>query len=166
MLVCKLDILDFTKRYAVFSNSSNRCRITHFSIQYSTIGGLPSSITQAVLIGFNSIALVWLYPHMDPWGTILLDETIHALDSAICPVSAWYGSQYIIHLSNSGQAPNNEGAFWSVEGDLWTKWILATSIILTFLITFLITWPDIYNFASTAAIPGIESAQSWVFWVE
>ena len=77
------------------------------------VGILPSSIS--ILIGIGSIALVWLCPNMVPRGTIRLDETIQALDSALCPVSVWYGSQYIIHLSNSGQAPNNEGTFWSVE---------------------------------------------------
>ena len=48
---------------------------------------------------------------MDPRGAILLDETIQALDAAVCPVSIWYGGQYIVHLGNSGQTPNNEGAF-------------------------------------------------------
>ena len=48
---------------------------------------------------------------MDSRGTILLDETIHDLDSVVCPVSVWYGGQYIVHLSNSGQDPNIEGTF-------------------------------------------------------
>ena len=46
---------------------------------------------------------------MDPRSAILLDETIHALDCAVRPVSVWYGGQYIVYLGTCGQAPNNEG---------------------------------------------------------
>ena len=48
---------------------------------------------------------------MDPRGAILLDETIQAFNAAVCPVSIWYGGQYIVHLGNSEQIPNNEGTF-------------------------------------------------------
>jgi len=48
---------------------------------------------------------------MDPRSAILLDETIHAFDAAVCPVSVWYGGQYIVHLGNSEQTPDNEGTF-------------------------------------------------------
>jgi len=48
---------------------------------------------------------------MDPQSAILLEEMIYAFDPAVCPVSVWYGGQYIVHLGNSRQTPNNEGKF-------------------------------------------------------
>jgi len=46
---------------------------------------------------------------MDSRSAILLDETIHALDCVVRPVSVWYGGQYIEYLGTCGQAPNSEG---------------------------------------------------------
>ena len=51
---------------------------------------------------------------MAPRSAILLDETIHAFDAAICPVSVWYGGQCIVHLGNSEQTSDNEGTFWKL----------------------------------------------------
>ena len=111
MLPCELALWDFKKRCLFFLTARINAGLctSQYNIRQLVGHLLPSSIT--VLISYGSIALVWLCPHMDPRGTILLDETIHSLDTAVYPVSVRFGGQYIIHLSNSGQAPNIEGAF-------------------------------------------------------
>jgi len=84
-------------------------------------------LTVTVVISFRSAVVVWLCCDMDPRGAILLDKTIHSLDCTVCPVSVWYGGQCVVHLSTCGQAPNNEGMFFSVENGYWTNFIRATT---------------------------------------
>ena len=52
---------------------------------------------------------------MDPRSAILLEEMIYAFDPAVCPVSVWYGGQYIVHLGNSRQ---------TMRVNFWSYWVV------------------------------------------
>ena len=73
-------------------------------------------------------------------------------------MSIRYGGQYIIHFSNSRQASYNEGTFELLrvvnELNLLLPQVFDSADLLLYAGLISVT------FASTAAMPGIESAQS------
>ena len=153
---------------SLFSNGSNWCRFMHLSIQYSTIGGLPSVFHCDISSLLLPVALLW-YDYALTWTReVQYFWTKRFTLSTALYILCRYGmvTSVLSTLALVDKLSKLRVRLWSIENRSRTNAFICTQYITLLRTSFLtgLTW--LLYFSTTVVMQGFEFPQFWVFWVE